>query len=162
FRGLLMTAESALAMLLLVGAGLLLESFARLQDVPPGFQADHLLIADLPLSQGAYAQPEKRAQFFDRVLERAGALPGVRSVGAASSLPVSGGGSALHFNITGRPVNGPNDYTAAGYRVVTPRYFETLGMPLVKGRLFAATDDERAPSVVIINATMARTYFPDV
>jgi putative ABC transport system permease protein len=159
-RGLLITAESALAMLLLVGAGLLLESFARLQNVPPGFQADHLLIADLPLSQGAYSKPEQRAAFFDRVLERARTLPGVRSVGAASFLPVSGGGSALHFNITGRPVNGPNDYTAAGYRVVTPGYFETLGMPLIKGRLFAAPDDERAPSVVVINSTMARTYFP--
>jgi putative ABC transport system permease protein len=161
FRGLLITAESALAMLLLVGAGLLLESFSRLQNVPPGFQADHLLLADLPLSQGAYSRPEQRAEFFDRVLERAGALPGVRSAGAASFLPVSGGGAALHFNITGRPVNGPNDYTAAGYRVVTPRYFETLGVPLIKGRLLAATDDERAPSVVVINSTMARTCFPN-
>ena len=158
-RGLLITAESALAMLLLVGAGLLLQSFERLNAVSPGFQADHLLVADLPLSQGAYSRPEQRAEFFDRVLERASALPGVRSVGAASFLPVSGGGSALHFNITGRPVNGPNDYTAAGYRVVTPGYFQTLGMPLLKGRFFAATDDERAPSVVIINSTMARTSF---
>jgi putative ABC transport system permease protein len=161
FRGLLITAESALAMLLLVGAGLLLESFARLQDVSPGFQVDHLFVADVPLSQGTYSKPEQRAEFFDRVVERASALPGVRSAGAASFLPVSGGGSALHFNITGRPVNGPNDYTAAGYRVVTPRYFETLGVPLQKGRLFTASDDERAPSVVIINATMARTYFPN-
>jgi putative ABC transport system permease protein len=161
FRGLLITAESALAMLLLVGAGLLLESFARLQNVSPGFQVDHLFVADVPLSQGAYSRPEQRAEFFDRVVERASALPGVRSAGAASFLPVSGGGSALHFNITGRPVNGPNDYTAAGYRVVTPRYFETLGVPLLKGRLFAASDDERAPSVVVINATMARTYFPN-
>jgi len=160
-RGLLITAESALAMLLLVGAALLLQSFARLQDVSPGFQADHLLVADLPLSQGAYSRPEQRAEFFDRVLERAAALPGVRSVGAASFLPVSGGGAALHFNITGRPVNGPNDFTAAGYRVVTPGYFQTLGVPLLKGRLFAATDDERAASVVIINSTMARTYFPN-
>ncbi|HEV8202209.1 MAG TPA: ABC transporter permease [Candidatus Polarisedimenticolia bacterium] len=160
-RGLLITAESALAMLLLVGAGLLLQSFARLQDVAPGFQADHLLVADLPLSQGAYPRPEQREEFFDRVLERASALPGVRSAGAASFLPVSGGGAALHFNITGRPVNGPNDYTAAGYRVVTPGYFQTLGVPLLKGRFFAATDDERAASVVIVNSTMARTYFPN-
>jgi putative ABC transport system permease protein len=160
-RGLLVTAESALAMLLLVGAGLLLESFARLQNVSPGFQVDHLFVADVPLSQGAYSKPEQRAEFFDRVVERASALPGVRSAGAASFLPVSGGGSALHFNITGRPVNGPSEYTAAGYRVVTPRYFETLGVPLLKGRLFAASDGERAPSVVIVNATMARTYFAD-
>ncbi len=159
--GLFITAEMALATLLFVGAGLLLESFARLQNVFPGFRVDHLFVADVPLSQGAYATPERRAEFFDRVVERAAALPGVRSVGAASFLPVSGGGSTLHFNITGRPPHGPSEYTAAGYRVVTSRYFETLGMPLVMGRRFAETDNERGPSVVIVNATMARTYFPD-
>jgi putative ABC transport system permease protein len=159
-RRLLITAEIALAMLLLVGAGLLLKSFALLQSVSPGFQADHLFVADLPLSQTAYAQPERRAEFFDRVVERAAALPGVRSAGAASFLPVSGAGGLLHFNITGRPPKGPHDFIAAGYRVVTPGYFETMGMPATKGRRLTARDDERAPSVVVINATMARTYFP--
>jgi len=160
-RGALITAEIALAMLLLVGAGLMLKSFARLQNVSPGFQADHLFVADLPLAQGAYAQPEQRAEFFDRVVERAAALPGVRSAGAASFLPVSGGGGMLHFNITGRPPKGPHDYIAAGYRVVTPHYFETMGMPLLKGRSLAARDNEHGPSVVVINTTMARAWFPD-
>ncbi|HEV8335760.1 MAG TPA: ABC transporter permease [Candidatus Polarisedimenticolia bacterium] len=159
-RRMLITAEIALAMLLLVGAGLLLKSFARLQSVSPGFQADHLFVADLPLSQASYAEPARRAEFFDRVVERAATLPGVRSAGAASFLPVSGAGGLLHFNITGRPPKGPHDFIAAGYRVVTPRYFETMGMPAVKGRLLTARDDERAPSVVVINATMARTHFP--
>jgi len=159
-RGVLVAAEIAMAMLLLVGAGLLLRSFSRLQEVPPGFQADHLLVADLPLSLTAYSKPQQRFEFFDRLVERAKSLPGVRSAGAASFLPVSGGGGALHFNINGRPPKSPHDYTVPGYRTVTPNYFETLGMPLVQGRFFTAADTEKAPPVVVINSAMARTYFP--
>ncbi len=158
-RGSLVAVEIALAMLLLVGAGLLLRSFSRLQDVTPGFQPDHLLVADLPLSQTTYAKPEQRFEFYDRLVERAKSLPGVRSAAAASFLPVSGGGGLLHFNITGRPPKSPHDYIAAGYRTITPNYFETLGVPLLQGRLLTPADREKAPAVVLINATMARTYF---
>jgi putative ABC transport system permease protein len=160
-RGSLISMEIALALLLLVGAGLLLRSFSRLQEIPPGFQPDHLFVADLPISQSAYAKPEQRFQFFDRVVDRARTLPGVRSAAAASFLPVSGGGGLLHFNIAGRPPKSPNDYIAAGYRTVTPNYFETLGIPLLQGRLFIPHDNERSPAVVIINSTMAHTYFPN-
>jgi putative ABC transport system permease protein len=149
----------ALAVLLLVGSGLLLRSFSRLRDVPPGFQSDHLLVADIPLSQTAYAKPEQRYQFFDRLVERAKVLPGVHSAGAASFLPVSGGGSIIHFNITGHPPKTPHDYVAAGYRTVTPNYLETLGVPLLQGRLLTPRDNEKAPAVVVINATMAKTHF---
>lgn len=159
-RGVLVASEMALAVLLLVGSGLLLRSFSRLQDVPPGFQSDHLLVADIPLSQTAYAKPEQRFQFFDRLVERSKVLPGVRSAGAASFLPVSGGGSIIHFNITGHPPKTPHDYVAAGYRTVTPNYLETLGIPLLQGRLLTPADNERAPAVVVINATMAKTHFP--
>jgi putative ABC transport system permease protein len=158
-RGSLVAVEIALAMLLLVGAGLLLRSFSRLQDVTPGFQPDHLLVADLPLSQTTYAKPEQRFEFYDRLVERAKTLPGVRSAAAASFLPVSGGGGLLHFNITGRPPKSPHDYTATGYRTITPGYFETLHVPLLQGRLLTPADKEKAPAVVLINATMARTYF---
>jgi putative ABC transport system permease protein len=158
-RGSLVAMEIALAMLLLVGAGLLLRSFSRLQDVPPGFQPDHLFVADLPVSPTAYAKPEQRYAFYDRLVERAKALPGVRVAGAATFLPVSGGGSLLHFNITGRPPKTPHDYIAAGYRAVSPSYLETLGVPLLQGRTISAADSEKSPSVVVINATMARTYF---
>jgi putative ABC transport system permease protein len=147
--------------LLLVGSGLLLRSFSRLQDVPPGFQADHLLVADIPLSQTAYSKPEQRYQFFDRLVERAKALPGVRSAGAASFLPVSGGGSVIHFNITGHPPKTPHDYVAAGYRTVTPNYLETLGVPLLRGRMLTPGDNDKAPAVVVINASMAAKYFPN-
>jgi len=158
-RGVLVASEMALAVLLLVGSGLLLRSFSRLQDVPPGFQSDHLLVADIPLSQTAYAKPEQRYQFFDRLVERAKVLPGVRSAGAASFLPVSGGGSIIHFNITGHPPKTPHDYVAAGYRTVTPNYLETLGVPLLQGRLLTPRDNEKAPAVVVINATMAKAHF---
>jgi len=158
-RGVLVASEMALAVLLLVGSGLLLRSFSRLQDVPPGFQVEHLLVADIPLSQTAYAKPEQRYQFFDRLVERAKALPGVRSAGAASFLPVSGGGSIIHFNITGHPPKTPHDYVAAGYRAVTPNYLETLGVPLLQGRLLTPADNEKAPAVVVINASMAKTNF---
>jgi putative ABC transport system permease protein len=160
-RGVLVASEIALAVLLLVGSGLLLRSFSRLQDVPPGFQADHLLVADIPLSQTAYAKPEQRYQFFDRLVERAKALPGVRSAGAASFLPVSGGGSVIHFNITGHPPKTPHDYVAAGYRTVTPNYLETLGVPLLRGRLLTPADNDKASAVVVINASMAAKYFPN-
>jgi len=159
-RGALIASEFALAMLLVVGAALLLRSFSRMQDVSIGFLPDHLLVADLPISQGAYAKPEQRYAFFDRLVDRVRTLPGVRSVGAASTLPVSGTGGLIHFNIYGRPPKTPHDYIAAGYRAVTANYFETLGVPLLQGRFIAPADIEKAPSVVVINATMARVYFP--
>ncbi|MGB8459598.1 MAG: ABC transporter permease [Candidatus Acidiferrum sp.] len=160
-RGALVAMEIALAMLLLVGSGLLLRSFSRLQEVPPGFQPDHLLVADIPLSQTTYAKPEDRYQFFDRLVERVKSLPGVRSAAAASFLPVSGGGSIIHFNITGRPPKSPHEFVAAGYRTITPNYLETLGVPLLQGRLFTQADNEKAPAVVVINAAMVHTFFPN-
>jgi putative ABC transport system permease protein len=158
----LVSLEIALALLLLVGAGLLLRSFSRMQDVPPGFQADHLFVADLPVSEAAYGKPEQRFSFYDRVVDRARTLPGVRTAGAATFLPVSGGGSVIHFNIQGRPPKSASDFTAAGYRAVTPGYFETLGVPLLEGRLFTAADRENAPAVCIINASMGKIYFSDI
>lgn len=160
-RGALVAMEIALAMLLLVGSGLLLRSFSRLQEVPPGFQPDHLLVADIPLSLTEYAKPADRYQFFDRLVERAKTLPGVRSAAAASFLPVSGGGSIIHFNITGRPPKSPHEFVAAGYRTITPNYLETLGVPLLQGRLFTPADNDKAPAVVVINATMVHTFFPN-
>ncbi|HEY2824544.1 MAG TPA: ABC transporter permease, partial [Gemmatimonadales bacterium] len=160
-RGVLMTTEIALAVLLLVGAGLLLKSFARLQDVSPGFQPDHLFVADLPLSTTTYARPEQRSAFFDRLIDRARTLPGVRAAAAATFLPVSGGGGLLHFNIAGQAPKGPADYTAAGYRAVSEGYFETLNVPLLKGRRLTRSDDEKGPPVVLINQSMAKVYFPN-
>jgi putative ABC transport system permease protein len=160
-HGSLISIEIALAMSLLVGSGLLLRSFSRMQEVSLGFQADHLLVADLPLSESAYAKPEQRYGFYDRLIERSRTLPGVRAAAAASFLPVSGGGGLIHFNITGHPPKTAHDYVAAGYRAVTANYFETLGVPLLQGRLIRSADNEKSPSVVVINAAMAHVYFPN-
>jgi putative ABC transport system permease protein len=160
-RAALVVSEIALAMLLLVVAGLLFKSFERLSQVSPGFNTDHLLIADIVRSATAYRDPNVRLGFFDRLFEQASALPGVRSVGGVSSLPVTGRGSALHFNIQGRPPRSPQEYTIAGYRVVSAGYLRTLGIPLITGRWIEDHDREGAPAVAVVNSSFARTYFPD-
>ena len=129
-RSALIVAEVGLALLLLVGAGLLLRSFERLASQLPGFRPDNLLVADIPLSPNAYPNSVERMEFFDRLLEKLRAIPGVRSVGAATTLPVTGTGSAIHFNIEGRAPKSPHDYVIIGYRPVTAGYLETLGVPL--------------------------------
>jgi putative ABC transport system permease protein len=160
-RGVLVICEVALAMLLLVCAGLFIRSFDRLARVAPGFSTDHILIADIPVSPVAHANAAERMGFFDRIIERAAALPGVRSAAAASFLPVSGNGAVIHFNIEGRPPKTPHEYVMANYRAVSPAYLKTLGIPLLNGRWISETDTENAPAVVVINSTMAKTYFPN-
>lgn len=160
-RAVLVIAEIALALILLIGAGLLLRSFDRLQSVHPGFRVNNLLVADIPLSPNKHKEPAERMAFFDRLLDRARTLPGVESAGAAAYLPVSGGGSIIHFNITGRPPKTPHDYIVVGYRPVTGGYLDTLGVPLLKGRLIADRDTERAPFVAVVNLAMERLYFPN-
>ena len=158
-RGALVVSEVAVAMLLLAGAGLLIRSFERLSSVAPGFATDHILIADLPVSPGAHPNAAERMGLFDAVLERSAALPGMRSVGAASFLPLSGSGSVIHFNIQGRPPKSAHEFIMAGYRAVSAGYLQTLGVPLIQGRLFTDADRDGAPAVVVINQTMARTFF---
>jgi putative ABC transport system permease protein len=160
-RSALIVAEVGLALFLLVGAGLLLRSFERLSSQLPGFRPENLLVADIPLSQNAYPNSVERMEFFDRLLEKLRATPGVRSVGAATTLPVTGTGSAIHFNIEGRAPKSPHDYVIIGYRPVTAGYLETLGVPLLRGRFVTQSDTEKAPYVAVINEAAVRQYFPD-
>ncbi|HKW62315.1 MAG TPA: ABC transporter permease [Candidatus Acidoferrum sp.] len=160
-REALVVSEIALAMVLLAGAGLLLRSFERLSRVSPGFSADHILLADIVRSPSAYRDPNVRLSFFDRLFEQASTLPGVRSAGGVSFLPVTGTGSALHFNIQGRAPRSPQEYTISNYRVVSAGYFKTLGVKLLAGRWLEERDREQAPDVVLINSSFARTYFPN-
>ncbi len=160
-RGALVVSEVALAMFLLVGAGTLIRTFDRLSRTTPGFSVDHILIADLPVSPAAHAAAPERMAFFDRLIERASSLPGVRSAGAASFLPVSGSGAVIHFNIEGRPPKSAHEYTMTNYRTVTPGYRDTIGIPLLSGRWITSADGENTPFVVVINQTMAKTYFPN-
>jgi putative ABC transport system permease protein len=160
-RAALVVSEIALAMLLLVGAGLLFKSFERLSGISPGFSTDHILVANIVRSPTAYSDRNVRLGFFDRLFEQTSALPGVRSVGAASFLPVTGAGPALHFNIQGRPPRSPQEYTIASYRAVSAGYLKALELPLVAGRWIEDRDREGAPAVVVINSSFARTYFPN-
>ena len=155
----LVVTQVAVAVLLLVGAGLLLHSFERLIAVAPGFTPDHILIVDLPLSPNSRNKPNERIDFYERVLQQTATLPGVRTAGASSLAPVSGTGSAIYFNIRGRPPKN-NQYSIANYRAVSTNYFAALHIPLQQGRLFQETDRENHPAVVIINSTLARTFFP--
>lgn len=159
-RATLVVTQVAVAVLLLVGAGLLLHSFERLTAVAPGFTTDHILIADIPLSPGSHGKPNERVDFYERILQETATLPGVHTVGASNVVPVSGIASSIYFNIRGRPPKN-NQYSLANYRTVSPTYFAALRIPLQQGRLFQDTDREDHPPTVIINSTLARTFFPN-
>jgi len=160
-RSVLVVSEIALAMLLLVGAGLLFKSFERLSSVSPGFSTDHLLVADLARSPDAYRDAHVRLDFYDRLFEQVAALPGVQAVGGVSSLPVTGRGSSIHFNIQGRPPKSSGEYITAGYRVASAGYLKALGAPLVAGRWIEDRDGDGAPAVVVVNSSFVHTYFPN-
>ena len=159
-RGALVVAEIALTIVLTIGAALLIRSFARLQAVTPGFTADDALAADLPLSSVRYANDATRTNTVNTLVDRVRAIPGVRSAAVTTFLPMSGGGPTIHFNIKGRPPAGPEQFTMAGYRAVSAGYFQTLAIPLRRGRLLDTGDRNGAPRVIVINETMARQYFP--
>ena len=158
-RAALVIVEIAVTVVLTIGAALLIRSFGRLQNVSPGFDAAHALVADVPLSGAKYANDELRTTVVDRLIERITSLPGVRGAAVTTMLPMSGGGATIHFNIKGRPPAGPEQYTMAGYRVVSGTYFETLGIPLKQGRLLNNRDRQGAPRVIVVNETMARAHF---
>ena len=161
-RGALVVAEVGLALVLLVGAGLLLRSFAALTTVSPGFDASNLLVVDLPLSPTAYQDDVARSSMVERLTVRVRQLPGVVNAAITTMLPMNGGGATIHFNRAARPPRGPDDYIMAGYRAVSPGYLDTLGVPLRQGRLLDDRDRQGAPAVVVINESMARQFFPDI
>jgi predicted permease len=157
----LVAGEIALCVLLLVGGGLLLKSFLRLRSVDPGFRADRVLIMG-HFVKSPPADPReyrKRMQMFDRMLADVRALPGVKQAGFTSQLPLGWAGGRAGFFPKGAAPN-PTLY-GANNRVITPGYFEALRVPLIRGRLFGQDDGPDAPPVVIINQTMARTFWPN-
>ena len=155
-RSLLVVAEMAMATMLLVGAGLLTRSLIELQDVSPGFNAAGVLVADAPLSPVKYATGAQRNAFVDRLRERARNMPGVTFAEVATSPPFSGTGSIIHFNITGKPPRGPEEYILTGYRAVSEGYFGALSVPLVDGRLFTSRDRDQSQPVAIVNETFVK------
>ncbi|MBF5043479.1 ABC transporter permease [Aggregicoccus sp. 17bor-14] len=157
-RGALVLAEVALALMLLVGAGLLVRSFGRLQQVDPGFEPAGVLSGVLSLPEARYAKDADEAALYGRLLERVNALPGVERAALASNLPLSGGGNYLNMGIEGRDSagDGPQDAETAS---VSARYFEALHIPLREGRTFAASDVAGAPDVAVVNEALVRRFF---
>jgi predicted permease len=159
-RNALVVAEVALALVLLVGAGLLVRSLARLRAVDPGFEPRHVLSAYVSLPDARYSTPEARKAFYERVLDRVRALPGVEAAGAMNTLPLTDGGSTQPITIEGRPAGSMAEQPEVAVRVLTPGTLKTLGIRLVRGRDFAAADDGTAPPVVLISEAMARRFWP--
>jgi len=161
-RSLLVVAEMAMATMLLVGAGLLTRSLMELQDVSPGFNAAGVLVADAPLSPVKYATGVQRNIFVDRLRERARNMPGVTFAEVATSPPFSGTGSTIHFNITGKPPRGPEEYILTGYRAISEGYFGALSVGLVAGRLFTNRDRDQSQPVAIVNETFVKKFLGGV
>jgi putative ABC transport system permease protein len=160
-RSLFVMSEIALAVVLLIGAGLMLKSFQRLTDVDPGFNPDHLLTMAVGLQFVHYQDPAKQVAFFDQALQRVRSLPGVVAAGACTSLPPSYIQQSTGFTIEGRPQEPGAQPPTAIYMPATPGYLEALGVPLVRGRTVADSDTSQAPGVVVINQTLASRFFPN-
>ena len=158
-RQVFVVAELSLAVVLLVGAGLMLRSFDRLQQVDPGFQGHDVVTMRLTLPGRKYDTPEKTVRFYIDALERVRHVAGVRSAGAVSFLPLAGLGAATKFEILGRPLPPVGQDLVTDVRVCDDGYFETLRIPLVRGRLFTAVEMLRSQHVVVINEALAREYF---
>ncbi len=158
-RNLLVMAETALALVLVIGAGLLIKSFWQLQQVDPGIKPDHLLTFQVSLPRNDYPEAAQKRIFFEQLLERTAAIPGVQSVGASHILPLTGAYSCDSFMRDDRPLP-PDDRPCAEIRLVTPDYFRTLSIGLTRGRVFTERDNSGAGQVVMINEAMAEKFWP--
>ncbi len=159
-RHILVVVEIAGAMVLVVGATLMIQSFATLRAVDPGFQSEHLLTVRVPLPEAGYSTFARRTDFVDRVLARVRALPAVTSAGYTSALPLVWKGGTIGFWPEGTSRPDPSLSYDANNRVITPGYIETMRMTLAEGRVFDDRDAAHAGFVVIVNETMARQYWP--
>ncbi len=160
-RNALVVCEVALALMLLVSAGLLLRSFLSLLNTDPGFNSTNLLTMKLVLPAAKYKDDQARAAFYSELLNRIRVLPGVESVAAVNYLPLGGSNSSDIFLIEGLPESPPGQEFIGRYRVCTPDYFQTMGIPILKGRAFTEQDKVDAPRVVIVNETLAQRYWPN-
>jgi predicted permease len=161
FQGALVASEFALAVPLLVGAGLLLQSFLRLQRVDPGFDARNLLAAQITLPTTAYGDAAAMERFWEEAQRRVRRIPGVIEVGLTSTLPPDNGGDVNNFDLLDRPVEPGVAEPVAPWAMVTPELFPALGIPLLEGRAFGPRDDADAPPVALVSRTWARRFFPN-
>jgi len=158
-RGVLVGTEVALALIVLVGAGLMVKSLVKLLRNDPGLDPSNVLVVTMSLPQPDFYGPPVRKTFCDAVTERVGSLPGVRAVGAISHLPLTGMNAGRSFSIEGKTPP-PGENASASYRLTCPGYFEAMGIRLLQGRDFDARDATEAPGVAIINEATAKRYWP--
>jgi putative ABC transport system permease protein len=157
----LVVAEIALALVVMIAAGLLVRSFIRLQSVDPGFNPDHLLTMYVGLLDPKYEQPGARLRFIKELVPKLKALPGVEAVAFGNDFPIAGTDSSSNPTVEGRAPAQENEELLAGMHPVSAGYFDALGIRMIKGRDFNERDNDSAPPVAIINETMARTLWPD-
>jgi putative ABC transport system permease protein len=155
----LVVGQVGLALMLLVGAGLLVRSFQKLREVDLGFDATGVLTMQVPLSPVAYPEPADRIAFFIRLEERLSALPGVTAVGSVANLPMAGFDGDNTFWVEGAAPPRAGLEPSVWLRRSTPEYFEAMGIGIVRGRAFTPSDDSEAPRVIIVNETLERDYF---
>jgi predicted permease len=160
-RNIFVVAETALAIVLLVGAGLLIRSFARLQQVNVGFNPAQLLTAQVGLPRAQYAKPQQWISFYQQTLERMNALPGAQEAAVAVPLPLSDSYINLAFAIEGRPPRTKSEAPTADFVAISPNYFHVMQIPLLRGRQFSETDSEGAPKVCVISLSLAQQLFPN-
>lgn len=158
-RSALLVGEIALSIVLLIGAALLLRSFSNLTNVNPGFNPEGVLAFQVSLPAGTYDSPEKVQQYYDTLLERLGSTPSVKSVAAVQSLPLRGS-YVLSTVIKGKPVPKPGEEPSANYRAITPDYFTTLGIPVLRGRTFTRQDSAASAKVAIVDDAFVRRHYP--
>jgi putative ABC transport system permease protein len=145
---------------LLAGAGLLFRSFLRLQSVNTGFVSQQVLTARLTPSGTSYNTQADYDKFYNQVIEKVSAIPGVQDAGLINTLPLDKG-PTTGFRVEGRPITTPDKWPMVNYRAVSPNYFRAMGVPVVQGRAYTERDNSNAPPVMIINQQTAREIFPD-
>jgi putative ABC transport system permease protein len=152
--------EVALAVIVVIGAGLLARSIVRLYAVDPGFNAQNVLALDVSLPESKYKGAERRS-FFKQATERISALPGVQSAAVALSLPLTGGAWGSVYVVEGRPIPAQSELPSTLINVVDPQYFQLMEIPLLRGRHFTDFDNANSPRVTIINKSMADRWWPN-
>jgi predicted permease len=156
-RRLLVISELALAMVLLIGAGLMIQSVARLNKVDAGFQPENVLAMELSLPSKTYEQASQRTDFFQRLIERVRSVPGVQTAGVVTAIPLTGWQNTTSFEMEGRAQMSQTEELHAA----SADYFEVLGIPLIKGRYFTDQDNKQAPGAVIVSRSLAQRYWPN-
>ena len=159
-RRLLVVSEVALAVVLLVGAGLLIRTFQLLRQVNTGFSTENLLTMKMVLPMPKYAKPEARRAFYDQMLQRVKEVPGIESAGMISFLPLSFSGVNFSFSVEGHPSANDMKLPFALYRVVSPDYFGAIGIPLRRGRFFESHDTATSQPVIVVNNQLAERFWP--